>query len=66
ITTRVRSAIKKLHAELKKDDSAATIGALRNAESLIRRAASKGAIPKTRASRSISRLAKTTNQLSTN
>jgi small subunit ribosomal protein S20 len=61
--TRVRSAVKRVRAALAEGDSEATAGALRNAESLLRRAASKGVIPWKRASRQVSRLAKASNQL---
>ena len=54
--TRAREAIAAGNTE-------STSGALRTAESLLRRAASKGAIPRTRASRQVSRLAKAANQL---
>ena len=54
----VRTALKKAHAAVAGDDPADAQGAVRNAESQLRRAASRGVIPKTRASRQISRLAR--------
>jgi small subunit ribosomal protein S20 len=57
----MRTAVKAAHEALAKGDVAATETAVRSAEGTLRRAASKGAIPKKRASRQISRLAKRRN-----
>jgi len=61
--SRVKSAVKSARSALAEGDTAETATALRTAEGVLRRAASKGAIPKKRASRSISRLAKSQNRL---
>ena len=61
--SRVRTAVKKLRSTLSEGDAEAAASALRSAESLIRRAASKGILPKQRASRAISRLSKATNRI---
>jgi small subunit ribosomal protein S20 len=55
--TRVKGAIKNARQALASGDAEAAQAAVRNAESELRRAASKGAIPRKRASRTISRLA---------
>jgi small subunit ribosomal protein S20 len=59
----VRTAVKRLRAALAEGDAEGATGALRQAESLLRRAASKGMIPRKRASRQVSRLARATNQV---
>jgi small subunit ribosomal protein S20 len=64
ITSRVRGAVKKVHEAIEGGNASDAAGALRGAEKLIRRAASKGALPKTRASRSVARLAKAVHRLS--
>jgi len=64
ITSRVRGAVKKVHEAIAGGNAGDAAGALRGAEKLIRRAASKGALPKTRASRSVARLAKAVQRLS--
>jgi len=61
--SRVRTAVKKLRSTLSEGDAEATSSALKRAESLIRRAASKGILPKQRASRTISRLTKATHRI---
>lgn len=58
VRTRVRSALKQARAVVGAGDAAATPEAVRQAESLLRRAASKGIIPRQRASRLVSRLAR--------
>jgi small subunit ribosomal protein S20 len=62
IGSAVKTGVKAFRAAADSGDEAATTTSLREAESLLRRAASKGVIPKKRASRSISRLAKHANQ----
>jgi small subunit ribosomal protein S20 len=61
--SRVQNALKQAREAIAGGNTESTSGALRTAESLLRRAASKGAIPRTRASRQVSRLAKAANQL---
>jgi small subunit ribosomal protein S20 len=61
--SRVKSAVKSARAALSAGDAGETETALKTAEGVLRRAASKGAIPKKRASRSVSRLAKSKNRL---
>ena len=61
--TRVKSAVKSARSALAAGDAGETATAIKTAESVLRRAASKGAIPKKRASRSVSRLAKSQNRL---
>jgi small subunit ribosomal protein S20 len=56
-----KTAVKVLHDAVAGSDTSATEAAFKGAESALRRAASKGAIPKKRASRQISRLAKRRN-----
>lgn len=58
IKSRMRTFIRKYREALESGDASAAQTSLRQAESEIRRAATKGVIPKERASRSISRLAK--------
>jgi small subunit ribosomal protein S20 len=60
--TRVKSAIKRVRTTLTAGGAEETDAALKAAESVLRRAASKGAIPKKRASRQVSRLARTCNR----
>jgi ribosomal protein S20 len=59
----VQSAVKQARAAIAEGNIESASGAVRTAESLLRRAASKGAIPRTRASRQVSRLTKAANQL---
>jgi small subunit ribosomal protein S20 len=61
--SRVKSAVKNARSALEAGDAGETAAALKSAEGVLRRAASKGAIPKKRASRSVSRLAKSQNRL---
>jgi small subunit ribosomal protein S20 len=61
--SRVKSAVKSARSALVVGDAEETATALKAAEGVLRRAASKGAIPKKRASRSVSRLAKNQNRL---
>ena len=63
--SRVKSAVKSARTALAAGDAGETATALKAAEAVLRRAASKGAIPKKRASRSVSRLAKSQNRLAT-
>ena len=61
--SRVKTAVKQAREAIAEGSAENVGGALRTAESLLRRAASKGAIPRKRASRQVSRLAKAANQL---
>ncbi len=61
--SRVKSAIKSARTALDAGDAGETTSAIKVAEGVLRRAASKGAIPKKRASRQVSRLAKSQNRL---
>jgi small subunit ribosomal protein S20 len=61
VRSAVRTGVKNFRADAGED----TTASLRSAEGLIRRAASKGVIPKKRASRQISRLAKQANRAAT-
>lgn len=61
--SRVKSAVKTARKALETGDPAGAQAAVRGAEGVLRRAASKGAIPKKRASRKVSRLARRQNQL---
>jgi small subunit ribosomal protein S20 len=61
--SRVRTAVKRAEEAIAEGNAESAGGALRTAESLLRRAASKGAIPRKRASRQVSRLAKAAHQL---
>ncbi len=63
VATGVKSAVKRVRAAVESGDPAQADAALRAAEGMLRRAASKGVIPAKRASRQISRLAKRKNQL---
>ena len=58
-----KSAIRNVRAAVDAKDQEKTDAALKAAESVLRRAASKGVIPKKRVSRQISRLTKSRNQL---
>ncbi len=60
----VKSAVKASGAATAAGDAEAASQAVRSAESVLRRAASKGAIPKKRASRQISRLARSAHRAS--
>ena len=61
---RVKSAVKASRAAVAEGEPEAATLAVRQAESVLRRAASKGAIPKKRASRQISRLARAAHRAS--
>jgi small subunit ribosomal protein S20 len=63
LRTRVKSAIRGVRTAVAAGDAQKSDDALSVAEGVLRRTASKGAIPKKRASRQISRLAKSRNQL---
>lgn len=63
IGSAVKTGVKAFRVAADSGDGAATATSLRAAESLLRRAASKGVIPKKRASRRVSRLAKRANQV---
>lgn len=65
IATRVKTGVKKFRAEAEAGDPETTGAALRSAESLLRRAASKGVIPKARARRQVARLARRAHQAAT-
>ena len=58
VRTRVRSAVKAVREAVASGTREAVVESLRAAEGLLRRAASKGVIPKKRASRQVSRLAR--------
>lgn len=58
VKSQVRGAIKTFHAMVAGDDTEKTENALRAAESVLRRATTKGVIPRKQASRRISRLSK--------
>ena len=60
----IKTAAKRVRESLAAGDGQAAAQALPQAEGLIRRAASKGVIPKRRASRTVSRLARRFNALS--
>jgi len=61
--SRVKTAVKNLRSAITEGDASSAGTALTKAESVLRRAASKGAIPTKRASRQISRLARHVHQL---
>ena len=61
--SRVKSAVKQARAALDAGDAGETASAIKVAEGVLRRAAAKGAIPKKRASRQVSRLTKSQNRL---
>ncbi len=61
--SRVKSAVKSARAALAAGDPAETASAIQSAEGVLRAAASKGVIPKKRASRSVSRLARQRNRV---
>ena len=61
IRSRTRSVVKTLRSELE-GGAAGVVEKLRGAESALRKAATKGVIPKRRASRQVSRLAKAANR----
>lgn len=61
IRSRTRGVVKTLRSELEAG-AAGVVEKLREAESTLRKAATKGVIPKRRASRQVSRLAKAANR----
>ena len=63
IQSGAKSVIRSVRAAVAAGDQEKSDAALKAAESVLRRAASKGVIPKTRVSRQISRLTKRRNQL---
>jgi small subunit ribosomal protein S20 len=58
VRSRVRSAVKAVRDAVESGKREGVVESLRSAEGLLRRAASKGVIPKKRASRQVSRLAR--------
>lgn len=54
----VRTAVKKVQSAVSGGDPEAAVGALRGAERVIRKAATKGVLTKKQASRTVSRLAR--------
>ena len=62
VRSRVKTGMKKFRTTVEAEDADQTTAALRAAEGLLSRAASKGVIPKKRARRHISRLAKQAHQ----
>jgi small subunit ribosomal protein S20 len=58
VRSRVKSAVKKVRTAVGAGDAEQRAAALREAEGVLRRAASRGVIPKQRASRLVSRLAR--------
>ena len=64
IRSRVRGATRAVRAALEGGDLARASSQLREAEQVIRRAASKGVVKKTTASRTVSRLAKAVHRAS--
>jgi len=63
IRSAVRTGVKAARTAADGSDPAEATNASRRAEGLLRRAASKGVIPKKRASRRVSRLARRANQV---
>jgi small subunit ribosomal protein S20 len=63
VRSSVKGAVKRVRGAFESDDAAEAQAAVRGAEGVLRRAASKGVIPKKRASRQISRLARRANRL---
>ena len=57
LRTRTKGAVKRVRAALETNDAEGARSSLRTAESVLRRAVSKGALPRKRASRLIGRLA---------
>ncbi len=62
VRSRVKNAVKKLRTSLETGDAQQSAAALREAEGVLRRAASCGVIPKERASRQVSRLSRQVNR----
>jgi small subunit ribosomal protein S20 len=65
VRSRVKTGMKRFLTTVEEGDAEQTTAALRTAEGLLRRAASKGVIPAKRARRHISRLAKRAHQSQT-
>jgi small subunit ribosomal protein S20 len=65
VRSRVKGAVKRARLAIGSNDVEEARTALRTAESVLRRAASKGVVPRKRASRQISRLARHAHQLET-
>lgn len=63
VLRRTRTAVKSLRDAIASGDSAAARERLKLAERELRKAATKGAVPKRRADRSVSRLAKSVHKL---
>ena len=63
IASSARSAVKKVRTAAASGDAEDTAQAVRSAESLLRRAASKGVLPRARVDRQVSRLSKLTHSL---
>ncbi len=63
LRTRTKGAVKRVRTALETKDAEASRSTLLTAESVSRRAASKGALPKKRASRLIGRLARHANSV---
>jgi len=62
VKSRVRGAIKTFRVAVEGDDAEKASAALRNAEGILRRAATKGVMPRKQVSRRISRLTKARNK----
>lgn len=58
VRSQVKTRVARVRASLVEGDPARAAGQLREAESALRKAASKGVIPKQRASRTVARLAR--------
>ncbi len=65
VRSSVKGTVKRARGALESDDAAAAQTAVRTAEGALRRAVSKGVIPRKRASRQISRLARHAHHLGT-
>jgi len=63
IKTTVKNAIKKVYAAIEAGDKAAADAELKNATSVISKAATKGVLHKDNASRKVARLAKAVNKI---
>ena len=63
VHSRTRSAVKRLRDAIAAGDAGAAAARLRDAERALRKAASQGVVPKRRADRSVSRLAKAVGKL---
>jgi len=62
VKSRVRGAIKTFRVAVEGDDAEKASAALRNAEGILRRAATKGVMPRKQVSRRVSRLTKAKNR----